>query len=479
MAVFFCVHRLAPALLAVGVTLACGEPVVDLAPGIDVPGASQRPHALQGGIAVADVPALPASMAATIGVLVQSDGALRCTATLVSPRHIVTARHCLAVGGAPAALELSQALAALTFFLDPSVEGTSWPLAAATLNEDLDLAVLTLGAMDDAERTLLPLAVASSGAALAGASVVVIGAGRGTPVEWTLAAGTFAVTAVGPSTLTLASLTGAGLCPGDSGSPVLHFDDDGPALVAVHSSGFVDCAPPSTSIRLDIATAWLSDAIAQAPASSAPCDDSKDLARCEGTIAGTCRHGYWREVDCALGRFACEVVADVSSCVPIPCGDVPPAGRCQDGVARVCSFGSLREDDCRTLGLGCAFDVVSGRHACQACDACDGACVDLRADPFHCGACDVVCAPDGRGRCIEGSCAQRDTADAGPSAPADGGGERPDEDDGPRAGGCAAAHADRADVFFAGVAIALLVYRRARRRVAATRADGPRSLTSS
>ncbi len=73
--------------------------------------------------------------------------------------------------------------------------------------------------------------------------------------------------------------------------------------------------------------------------------------------------------------------------------------------------------------------------ACRAGHTeCDGACVDLEADPLHCGGCFLACAPDAR--CVAGACVASDCGDGHGDCDDEAGCETDLRGDGANCGAC-------------------------------------------
>jgi secreted trypsin-like serine protease len=203
----------------------------------DAPPRAQR--AIVGGADEAGDPAVVA--------LVDPQGAVTCTGTVVARDRVLTAAHCVALGPLPRIFVGS----------DPAAAGTWIDVAEAELHPDYlipqpgthDLALLRLA--DDAEVEPLPLATGSP-APGAGEPIRIVGFGLpaaagGATIK---RSGTTTVTAGDERTFSSApdpALT----CYGDSGGPALADGGDREQVVGVAASGDSECSVMARHTRID------------------------------------------------------------------------------------------------------------------------------------------------------------------------------------------------------------------------------------
>jgi hypothetical protein len=177
--------------------------------------------------------------------------AIECTATLVAPRVVVTAAHCL--GSNPP--NVFQVFFGASFddggVLIPVVGGRAHPSWDAATHAN-DIAVLVLES--DAPSTITPIPMRTAALpGLTGSPVRMVGFGV-TDVDANTTgvrrSGIGRVTAVGADDVTMAPDPGMS-CSGDSGGPVLADLGGGEELIGVTSHGDAACAERGVAIRVD------------------------------------------------------------------------------------------------------------------------------------------------------------------------------------------------------------------------------------
>lgn len=217
-----------------------------------------------------------------------------CTGTLVAPRVVLTAAHCVENTEAPQLLSVVFAAEAGLAPASQRVRAVAGRLHPDWRSGENDIGALILA--EDAPVAPVPLAGAALPGDAVGRMVRVVGFGADDAGHTgSRRSGTARVTGVERETFSIAAAPGMS-CGGDSGGPVFLEADGAERLVGVTSFGDLACTS-GVNTRVDVHAAFVQailDEAAQAPSPRPPLDLSVDA--CEAPCE--------EHADCPLG-LAC------------------------------------------------------------------------------------------------------------------------------------------------------------------------------
>jgi hypothetical protein len=355
--------------------------------------------------------------------IVQSEGTI-CTGTLISPRIVVTAAHCMAPGYSPKWFHLGSDLSSPdeSFAVEKAIPHPQYGdmiLDGAEVAIH-DIAILVL----DGPAGVAPMKVRTSSlAGLEGASITFVGFGK-TDAEDDESSGSKmkvqttigAVEAQGFWNYTQPS-NPKNTCGGDSGGPALLVEAGAEQIVGLVSSGDAECLEDGWNTRADIHADWLQGLVdTYDPGTVEPecgngfCESGESLQSCPqdceesgGGLGAPCETGE----DCK-SELVCVDSPAAAFCTPL-CDDPEAGSGCPDGYAcvplaappptgeGVCYPDGEPSPDCGNGSCdpgedpgSCAEDCTGG--ACGGIDfagCCDGElliwCEDGELRMMHCG----------------------------------------------------------------------------------------------
>ena len=196
----------------------------------------------------------PTTQDQAVVALLDKDGQPYCTGTVISPRLVLTAAHCIIKG---------QAEPTSVFFgFHVPTYGASLPAHAAVVNPDYDPATLLgdVALVELAEPSVVPYVRVSTvpmSQEWIGYPARMVGFGYTGPEDDALLGVKYhafeAIDEVDGARFRYGEAT----CQGDSGGPAFVSFDDEEVLVGVTSSGPPDCRDYGRSIRVDVYADWI------------------------------------------------------------------------------------------------------------------------------------------------------------------------------------------------------------------------------
>lgn len=370
-------------ILALGLTLAaCGGDksdggAADAAPGVDgTVGGSDA--ALQ---CVGDVRStsniyygtqLPTYVPLTSGQILSIGALSGCSATLITPSWVLTARHCGVNAGDNFCVGVN-----------PSNPNTCWRVLNVIDHPEQDTTLAYLGAdARDKMPSIEPIPIMDEALDQSWVGRTAEAAGYGDQEDNTSGEREFTaepIVTVG-EWLTIDGEGTRGACFGDSGGPVMVIASDGSVRVAGDLSwGSTNCLGEDNYARTDVIADWIESYVGPTVVGDGPheCGAIGSQGRCmaAGNVAmwcggdstlqtETCSSGSACGWDGSASGYRCITEAD-------PCGGFDTFGACDGAVARWCENGASKSRDCGSCAQLCALDASAGGASCVA-DPCAG-----------------------------------------------------------------------------------------------------------
>jgi hypothetical protein len=287
-------------------------------------------------------------------------GSTHCTGTLVEPRKVVTAAHCL-TGVSASSLEFviganvgspDHVIGVASVTYHPSY-------SASSLANDIGYVTLAKDALVEPMKLLPTMDGSWVGKELIfvgyGASNGISQAGFGTkrfvvmPIQqvWTKQ---FRY-----------AMSGKNTCNGDSGGPAFAQVGGELLLAGVTSYGDPSCTQYGVDTRVDVYASFLD--IAKPPPSD-PCQGETFEGRCDGDTVVWCENGKVRTQSCGSGKVCgYSTTHQYYACIDAPadpCEGETFEGRCEGNSVIWCENQEVKTLECNT----CGFDAKNGYYNC-------------------------------------------------------------------------------------------------------------------
>lgn len=329
----------------------------------------------QGIVGGQDFSGLPA-----VGALL-NNGSLTCTGTLIEPRKVLTAGHCVEGARIPD----------LSFVLGSKVtnsQGQTTLKAAdayphpgfnhSTIEDDIGLVILTHDA------PVAPMGVVTSmDSSWVGEKLFFVGYGNSSSTggSGTKRAVWMSIKNVNPKTFSYGG-GGRNTCNGDSGGPAFHKDTNGNFLVAgITSYGDGNCSNFGVSTRVDMYMDFMDVSEDLVDPAQSACMGETVQGRCEEDTVIWCENNQIHKKDCAASGLKCfmDPLTKFFSCgelqqLPIDpepdpepdlCHGETAEGRCLGDTVIWCEDGTVHAKECDTAGdEECDWDSYQGRYDC-------------------------------------------------------------------------------------------------------------------
>jgi hypothetical protein len=295
-----------------------------------------------------------------------------CSATLITPSWVLTAKHCGLAAGANFCIGTS-----------PANANTCFKVVAAINHPDQDTTLAYLGV--DARSKLPavePIPIMTDALDSTWIGKTAEAAGYGDQEDGGFGEREFTaepIVTVG-EWLTIDGQGSRGACYGDSGGPVMVIAADNSVRVAgTLEWGADSCVGEDNYARTDVIVDWIESYTGPTQVGSGPfpCGTISAEGRCMagGNVATWCGTDQTLQTETCSGGESCGWDGSSSGyrCIggADSCGGVDTFGTCEGAVARWCEGGQPKSRDCGSCLQKCTFDSTTGGAGCVE-DPCRG-----------------------------------------------------------------------------------------------------------
>ncbi|MGC6415620.1 MAG: S1 family peptidase [Bradymonadia bacterium] len=332
------------------------------------PGLAVETNAIRNGTRMPEAVELTPGQILALGWLhpLGAPGDNFCTGTLVSPRVVATAKHC--IEGRNGRRQLAFGMGTL-----PSDPDLSVAVETAIGHPQLDAAILILDTdVTDRLPEVEPIPFNRSPLQEALIGEPVQAGGYGETYDRRRSGRYFAtvyVRSINRNEVVVDGRGQQGICFGDSGGPVISvLPETGPVVLGVESWGDPSCLGIDHLIRLDAIADWIDMTTAEATRPpDAECATVPAEGQCIDQQLRRCNGGRYIEIDCQAEGLECRTGEDNNrfGCYEIDlCARVGSTGMCDDDKVVRCRFGELVFEDCAATEEVCTQD--EGGAFCSA-----------------------------------------------------------------------------------------------------------------